>query len=86
MIDLLEKNGYTPEKVSETLELDGFDDACIGITSDMRLVYDYTEMVRIAMNDYEVDEIDAMDYLQFDLSFGTSYGKRPIIVHSLERE
>lgn len=48
----------------EILKADGFDDAVIGIElSSGRLVYNTDKMIYILMNDEEMTEEDALEYL-----------------------
>lgn len=52
----------------EILKADGFDDAVIGIElSSGRLVYDTDKMVHILMNDEEMTEEDALEYLDYNV-------------------
>lgn len=52
----------------EILKADGFDDAVIGIElSSGRLVYDTDKMIYILMNDEEMTEEDALEYLDYNV-------------------
>jgi hypothetical protein len=51
----------------EFLTADGFDNAVIGIESNsMRLVYDRDKMIGILIEDEELTELDAIEYLEYN--------------------
>ena len=51
----------------EFLTADGFDDAVIGVEpNSMRLVYDRDKMIGILINDEELTELDAIEYLEYN--------------------
>ena len=51
----------------EFLTADGFDDAIIGVEpNSMRLIYDRDKMIGILIDDEELTEIDAIEYLEFN--------------------
>jgi uncharacterized NAD-dependent epimerase/dehydratase family protein len=53
----------------EILKADGFDDAVIGIeTSTMRLIYSESKCIDILINDQGMDEDEAREYLDFNVS------------------
>ena len=66
---------------------DDFDTAIIGYTDDGRLVYSYDEMVEWYKNKYEVDDITAMEWLDYNTVRTVPYmgATKPIIVYSLIR-
>ncbi len=67
MLDRILEN-YSDETI---LTLDGFDSAVIGIEENsMRLIYSIDRMVEILMNDEELDELDAIDHLEFNVLGG----------------
>lgn len=58
----------------EAIVLDGFDDALIGITSEGRLIYDVGLMKKILVQRDKMEQIDADEYLDFNVInafFGT---------------
>lgn len=65
----------------EILKADGFDRAVIGIDPEsMRLVYDRNIMFDILVTDEEMDPIDAIEHLNFNV-YGAYVGeKTPIYV------
>ena len=51
----------------EFLTADGFDGAIVGVEpNSMRLVYDRDKMIGILMTDEEMEEIDAIEYLEYN--------------------
>lgn len=66
---------------------DDFDTAIIGYTDDGRLVYSYDEMVEWYKNKYEVDDVTAMEWLDYNTVRTVPYmgATKPIIVYSLIR-
>ena len=49
------------------LKADGFDKAIIGVDPlSMRLIYSRDAMISILMEDDEMEEIDAIEYLEFN--------------------
>ena len=51
----------------EFLTADGFDSAIVGVEpNSMRLVYDRDKMIGILMTDEEMEEIDAIEYLEYN--------------------
>jgi hypothetical protein len=64
------KNNADPEAIV----LDGFDDALIGTTSEGRLVYDIGLMKKVLIQRDKFEEIEADEYLDFNVInafFGT---------------
>jgi hypothetical protein len=53
----------------EALCADGFDQAIIGTDVEGRIVYDINKMIEILMEDDEMEEIDAIEYLEFNTLF-----------------
>ena len=52
---------------SEFLIADGFDDAIIGICyNSQKLIYSYQKCVNILVSNYAMQEIDAIEYLDFN--------------------
>jgi hypothetical protein len=51
----------------EFLKADGFDSAIIGVEpNSMKLVYNRDKMIGILMTDEEMEEIDAIEYLEYN--------------------
>jgi hypothetical protein len=65
----------------EFLKADGFDGAIIGVDPiSMRLIYDRNAMVAILTQDDEMEEIDAIEYLEFN-TWNTYFGDQtPIYI------
>jgi len=70
----------------ETLKADGFDEAIIGITNNQILVYSIEKMIDILMKQEELSEIDAIEYLSYNV-FGNYVGDyTPIYVYTTREE
>lgn len=65
----------------EALFVDGFDQAIIGITEDMRLVYQIEKMVEILIE--EMSEEDAIEYLSYNVFCAYLGDFTPIYVYNL---
>jgi len=65
----------------EFLTADGFDGAIIGVEpNSMRLVYDRDKMIGILMTDEEMEEIDAIEYLEYNTWNAYVGEKTPIFI------
>ena len=65
----------------EFLTADGFDDAIVGVEpNSMRLVYDRDKMIGILMTDEEMEEIDAIEYLEYNTWNAYVGEKTPIFI------
>lgn len=65
----------------EFLTADGFDGAIIGVEpNSMRLVYDRDKMINILIEDEEMEEIDAIEYLEFNTWNAYVGEKTPIFI------
>ena len=92
----MEQNGkekpttYDPETLAanypDTVILDGFDDAIIGIDTDDRLVYSYDVMVETLMERDGMSDEEAADFISYNtiraLPYMGSY--KPIIIYGAE--
>jgi hypothetical protein len=59
----MSNNTYLPY-----LKADGFNRAIIGICREKEIViYDRAKMLEVLMEDEEMDEIDALEYLEFNV-------------------
>jgi len=65
----------------EFLKADGFDNAIIGVEPNtMRLVYNRDKMVETLIEDEKMDEIDAIEYLEYN-TWNAYFGeKTPIYI------
>ena len=65
----------------EFLTADGFDGAIVGVEpNSMRLVYNRDKMIGILMTDEEMEEIDAIEYLEYN-TWNAYFGeKTPIYI------
>lgn len=63
------------------LKADGFDDAVIGVDPlSMRLIYNRSAMITILIENDEMEEIDAIEYLEFN-TWNTYFGEQtPIYI------
>ena len=65
----------------EFLTADGFDSAIVGVEpNSMRLVYDRDKMIGILMTDEEMEEIDAIEYLEYNTWNAYVGEKTPIFI------
>ena len=65
----------------EFLTADGFDSAIIGVEPNtMRLVYNRDKMIGILIEDEKMDEIDAIEYLEFNTWNAYVGDKTPIFI------
>ena len=64
-----------------------YDNSIIGVTLDGRVIYGYESMVRELMSDEGWDEIDAIEWIDYNTIRAIPYccGKAPIVVY-LESE
>ena len=65
----------------EFLKADGFDSAIVGVEpNSMRLVYNRDKMIGILIEDEEMEEIDAIEYLEFNTWNAYVGEKTPIFI------
>ena len=65
----------------EFLTADGFDGAIVGVEpNSMRLVYNRDKMIGILMSDEEMEEIDAIEYLEYNTWNAYVGEKTPIFI------
>ena len=63
----------------EILKADGLDEAIIGVDqSSMRLIYSVTKCIQVIMRDSEIDEEEAIEYFEFNVSGAYVGEKTPI--------
>ena len=61
---------------------DGYDDAIVGITRDGQLVYSIERMIELCAEQGEMEEIDAIEWLEYN-TFNTYVGEMtPIWVYT----
>lgn len=77
-------NGWS----DDVIILDNYDfaDAFVGMTNENRAVYDYDKMVRWLINEAEISDIDAVDWIDYNVLRALPYmgDKAPIILYNLE--
>ena len=84
----LEENGYDLSDFDMSLKIDGFDDACIGTTDGLALVYDYDKLVEVLEKD-GISHEDAIDYVDFNIMYAfVGHGKyiQPLIIYTFSEE
>ena len=65
----------------EFLKADGFDNAIIGVEpNSMKLVYNRDKMVEILIEDEKMDEVDAIEYLEYNTWNAHVGDKTPIYI------
>ena len=62
----LEDNGYNIDDFDNSLQIDGYDDACVGVSENDELVYDYALLVKETMKDGCTLE-QAIEYVNFNI-------------------
>lgn len=65
----------------EALCADGFDDAMIGTDTRGRIVYDINKMIEILIKDDEMDELEAIEYLEFNTLYAYVGDMTPVYVY-----
>ena len=61
---------------------DGYDDAVMGISTDGRLVYSVEKMIEILLRDGDMNELDAIEWLEYN-TFNAYVGEMtPIWVYT----
>lgn len=62
--------------------------AFVGISEDNRAVYDYDRMVEFLMSEYDITDIEAIEFIDFNTIRALPYiGEgAPIIIHNLVSE
>ncbi len=65
---------------------DSYDDALIGISEDGRAIYDFNLMVKWLMDNDDMDETDAIEWIEYNTIRSLPYvgGKSPIVMYALE--
>lgn len=80
-------NEYATDHEIEIKILDdhAYDNSIVGITEDGRLVYDYDKMVEEFMNDENCQEIDAIEWIDYNTMRALPYfgEDAPIVIHSM---
>jgi hypothetical protein len=61
------------------IKADGFDEAIIGVSTDIRLVYSVDKIIESLMKDMSED--DAIDYFYFNIDGAYLGDKTPIYIH-----
>ena len=61
------------------IKADGFDEAIIGVSTDIRLVYSIEKIIELLMKDMSED--DAIDYFYFNIDGAYLGEKTPIYIH-----
>lgn len=61
---------------------DGYDDAIVGITRDGQLVYSIEKMVEICARDGEMEDLDAIEWLEFNTFCAYVGEKTPLFIYT----
>lgn len=84
ILDALCDMGYEESIVFDSPD---YDDAIVGVSDEGRVVYDYDEMVRILVERDGMDEIEAIDFIEYNSIRALPYVENaPIVVHMLRME
>lgn len=87
--DKLEDNGWELDDLKQTLQIDGFDDAAVGVTNNYEIVYDYDKLVDECCRQLECTVEEAIDYVEFNIlgSLPPRYGTaQPVVMYLFEDE
>lgn len=57
-----------------------YEKSIVGITQENRIVYDYNKLVQCCMEDLEVDEIDAIEFVEYNIIRALGYHPHGIVV------
>lgn len=84
IIDKIRDNGWS----DDVIILDNYDfaDAFVGMSDEGRAVYDYDKMVHWLMDEEEFSEIEAVDWIDYNVLRALPYmgNKTPVILYNLE--
>ena len=63
-----------------------FDNSIVGVTTDGQAVYDYDKMVEELMNDEDISEEEAIDWIEYNTIRAIPYAGEmaPVIIHSFK--
>lgn len=59
-----------------------YDSAIVGITNTDQVVYDYHKMIEYLMNTTEMDEIEAIEFIDYNSSYHQGY-PYPLIMYGV---
>lgn len=65
----------------EFLKADGFDDAVVGVSSNMILIYSIDKCIEILMLDHKMDYADALEFFYFNVEGSFVGDKTPIFIY-----
>ena len=84
IIDKIRDNGWSDDVI--ILYNYDFADAFVGMSDESRAVYDYDKMVHWLMDEEEFSEIEAVDWIDYNVLRALPYmgEKHPIIMYKLE--
>ena len=61
--------------------------AFVGISEDIRAVYDYDKMIKFLMNEHDMSDIEAVEFIEFNTIRALPYFENaPIIIYNLVSE
>lgn len=82
----LEEYGYDIDDLNNSLQIDGYDDACIGVSENEELIYDYSLLVKQTMKDGCTYE-EAVEYVDFNIVRARFLDYiNPVIVHLFKED
>lgn len=62
--------------------VDGYDEAIVGITRDGQLVYSIEKMIEICAKDGEMSDLDAIEWLEYNTFCAYVGEKTPLFIHT----
>ena len=88
--EVLEDNGYDVEALSEEGTMlfrnPDYADCIVGVTYGNQVVYDFEKMVEHLIKYEDMDCDEALDFINYNASFGSSEGLMPIIMYPIEQD
>lgn len=84
---LLSDYGYDESDMNEivTFSNPSYEDAVIGITTDMRLIYDYDRMVEWCITNEDMTEEQAVEWIDYNTIRSLGYIENaPLIMYKLK--
>jgi hypothetical protein len=61
---------------------DGYDEAIVGITRDGQLVYSIEKMIELCAKDGEMEEMDAIEWLEYNTFCAYVGEKTPLFIYT----
>ena len=85
LVGRLETAGFIPESYEGAIQIDGYEESCIGYSDDGHLVYSYERMIEQIMMEDGCTREAAADHLDFNImhSYKGTGSRHPIIMYEI---